>query len=153
MKRTPRYGCSDTILVPPISNSPILEIHAKYLSESDWRTIQYSTPFLTYTGESNLNVVGTVASLDKLTLEKFLPETVLAATCPTVITVSLVIEVIALLFAWVSYPAWPIVPTELFPAPSIVTWSPTRSSVNFVLVPVTVVEPLVIATVPSSNGR
>jgi len=43
------------------------EIHARYLSESVYRTIQYSTPFLTYTGASKVNVVATEASSDTLT--------------------------------------------------------------------------------------
>ena len=67
MKRTPRYGCSETIREPPTSSSPILEIHARYLSESVCKTIATSTPFFTYTGASKTNVVATEASADTLT--------------------------------------------------------------------------------------
>ena len=70
--KTPTWGCSDTVLVPPTSVSPILEIHTLYFGEFEDNVIQYSTWSSTKTGESNVNVVAVAAVVDVLTSAGFL---------------------------------------------------------------------------------
>ena len=67
LNKTPAWGCSDIVLVPPTSVSPIRATQSLYWVAYDKTAIQYSTPGIKYTGDGNVNVVAVAPVAEVLT--------------------------------------------------------------------------------------